>query len=70
MCIFRTLTTLKKSTLITFASSSLKDIIGQADADKLNDAVKTKGALDKIVLEKNVKTKLTYKKISIQIDAE
>ncbi len=59
----------EKSAVITFASSSLKDIIGQADADKLNDAVKAKGALDKIVLEKKVKTKLTYKKVSIQIDA-
>ena len=42
----------EKSTVITFASSALKDIIGQAEADKLIDTVKTKGALDKIDLEK------------------
>lgn len=59
----------QKLTVVTLTTAALKNITGQATADKIIETAKAKGALNDITFDKKVKSKLTYKKISIESDA-
>jgi hypothetical protein len=56
-------------TVITLLSSEMKNIFGKNETDKILETVKSKGALDNINLDKEIKIKFSYKKISIQSQA-
>ncbi len=58
-----------KLTVVMLTPASLKNIVGQAQADNIMEAAKSKKALNEISFAKNIKTKLTYKKISIESEA-
>ncbi|HEY5368336.1 MAG TPA: M28 family peptidase [Hanamia sp.] len=55
--------------VITIVPSFLKSIIGENDATKVLETVKAKGLLNTIHVDKKIKTKLAFKKTSIQVDA-
>ena len=59
----------EKVTVVTLVPSYLKNILGENEANKLLETVKAKGALNEINIEKKTKTKLAFKKISIESSA-
>jgi Zn-dependent M28 family amino/carboxypeptidase len=55
--------------VITLVSSVLKNIIGENDAASVLEKVKAKGALNTFLIDKKIKTILSFKKTSITVDA-
>ena len=59
----------EKLTVVTLIPSQLKNIFGENEAGKILETAKSRGLLNATILNKNIKTKLNYKKISIQSGA-
>lgn len=66
---FPRLTEKEKLTVVTLVPSQLKNIFGETESKKILATVKERGALNDINLDKNIQTKLAYKKISAAISA-
>ena len=59
----------EKLTVVALVASQLKNIAGVNEADNILATVKARGVLNEIKIDKKIKTKLAYKKISIETDA-
>ena len=59
----------ERLTVITLLPSELKNIFSKSDADKILEAVKEKQVLNNFNLDKKIKIKSAYKKISIESEA-
>ena len=59
----------EKATVVTLVPSLLKNILGKDEVNKIMETVKAKGALNEINIDKKIKTKLAFKKISIESSA-
>jgi hypothetical protein len=55
----------EKLTVVTLIPSQLKNIFGENETTKILETAKSRGLLNTTTLNKNIKTKLNYKKISI-----
>ncbi len=59
----------EKLTVISVLPSEMKNIFGEADENKILETEKSKDALNNINLDKKIKIKSSYKKISIKSEA-
>ncbi len=59
----------EKLTVATLTISQLKNIFGEKEAGEIAGKVKVKDALNEILLNKKIKVKLDFKKISVELSA-
>lgn len=59
----------EKVAVITVLAAFMKNIVGENNASKILETVKVKGVLNTIKIDKKIRTKLAFKKTSIQVEA-